>query len=328
MRREVSLPEELVELDGKISYICRISYNELSSTCFRCGGERHQNGEYPDRFRIWIKSKATGAALGWCRRCGAIWMPHGEKLDPEAHSRWIEERKVYEQETKTKVEYALGLLKQEQAWVTYNQNLSGELRHYYYKRGIDDFWIAYWMLGYNPAKVVWTGKQEYTTPTLTIPIFLPREETPLTIRNRLLEPKDHNDKYRPEFGNLPSGLFITNRDQKPTGKAVVIEGEFKSMTTSIVMDSLDYHVVGVPGKTPNLEMLSLLDDCEVVYLLLDPDAFNKPKNGISPMRRMVEYFKDRSRVIRVPEKIDDMLLSKQLSKVGLFKLIKGARRIK
>ena len=314
---------------SQFKYLKRVNDNEYSAACLRCGGDPHKYGEAPDRFRIWLKSRATGKPLGWCRRCNFIWMPRGEKMSPEENTRWQEEKKIYEEEKRTQQEIAIEVLRRDKAWIRYNELLDGTYREYYYMRGITDFFIDYWMLGYNPEKSVWDGEKFYNSPALTIPIFKPCEEEPYTIRNRLLDPLDPGDKYRPEFKNLPSGVFIAERDAMPKTKAILIEGELKAMTTYITLDSLEYYVVGTPGKRPSQELFGILDNCEVVYLILDPDAFEKDtKSGVTAVRRMVDFFKDRARVIRLPGKVDDLILAGHLSQASLVSLIKSARRIK
>src|SRR3989304_180443 len=97
------IPPEFAGLELK--YFKRISSGEFSSACPKCGGEQHQSGEFPDRFRLWLKSKATGKPMGWCRRCGYIWMQGN--LSPEENTRWIAEQRVYEEERRTEMQLAV-----------------------------------------------------------------------------------------------------------------------------------------------------------------------------------------------------------------------------
>ena len=327
--KEAALPLEFAALQGRVFYIQRISDNEFAGSCPYCSGNMHPNGESPDRFRMWIKSRATGNPIGWCRNCGRTWSPHGEKLDPIQHQNWVKERQEAEQERLRSAERALENLRREQAWVRYHAQV-GEVRQMYHARGITDEWIDYWMLGYNPSKEVWDNGEVYTTACLTIPIFLPGQAEPITIRNRLLSPRRDNDKYRPEYAGLPSSLFYTNRDTKPKERCMVLEGEFKSMTTYLVLDDPKIFVVGTPGKTPSPELLkSQLGECDEVYLCLDPDAYAcEGKNKTSPIRKMIDVFGNKSRVIQLPGKIDDLITTGYLDKHNLHTLIRGARRIK
>jgi len=321
----MNLPNILTELD--INYIKRVSDNEYSSSCPKCGGVPHEDGSLPDRFRIWLKSKATGGPAGWCRRCGYWWTPEGERLDPDKQKRWIAEREHYELNKKRQAEHAIELLQNEKIWLKYHK-LLGDHRHYYYERGINDFFIEYWLLGYNPSKKVQVQSGLHITPALTIPVIEPETQKVLNIRNRLLNPLAPNDKYRPEFAGLPSSLYFTDIDNKPKNKVLVVEGEFKAMTTYITLDTPGFYVVGAPGKSQNLNIFDALDDCDVVYICLDPDAYTVRKGeGQSAAHRLVKHIGSRSRIIRLPYKIDDMILQGQLGKRELKTLIETARKI-
>lgn len=309
----------------KVSYVKRRSANEYSSSCPRCGGERHEDGEFPDRFRMFIKSKATGKPLGWCRACNYVWLP--EKLTPEREKVWEAEKAEIEAEQRTTAELKIALLQQSKVWERYHESLNGTYREYYYLRGLSDFWIDYWLLGYNPEKTFWADGEEFVSPALTIPVFTPGQEQPVNIRNRILKPKNPMDKYRPEFGGLPASIYYTDRDTKPKGRVLLVEGEFKAMTVFITLGDLSYYVIGIPGKTPALELLSPLADCEIVYLLLDPDAhFPNGTERVSAVSRLATFFKERARIIQTPDKIDDMILAGHMDKSGLLHLIKNAKR--
>lgn len=314
----------LQELTQTLKYTRKISSNEQSSECPRCGGTQHHNGEFPDRFRIWYKSKTTGGPLGWCRKCGYTWQPKGEYINTSQHKAWVQERTDIELERQKSIDHALELLRQEKVWIKYHSNLAGELRQYYHKRNIDDFWIDYWSLGYNPSKSIWDGKSEHITPALTIPVFEPVSQKIITLRNRLLNPTNPNDKYRPERAGLPSGLFSTNLEDKPSGRVLIVEGEFKAMTTYLTIDDPKLFVVGVPGKTPSLEILNQLEDCETVYLLLDPDAYIGQN---SPIERLCSHFKSKARVISLPDKIDDMIIKGYLGQDDIKRLLQYARKV-
>ena len=310
----------------RLHYLQKNSRDEWSSECPRCGGEPHRNGELPDRFRIFLKSRATGGMLGWCRQCGYIWVPHSKQLTPTEHKNWIEERRQIEQIKLEKTQLALSLLHHEKVWLEYHENLIGGLRQFYYDRKITDWWIDYWMLGYNPDKIIWTGTEEYHTPTMTIPVYKPGEDKPINLRNRLLNPPKAGDKYRPELSGLPASLYYTNREELPRNKVLIVEGEYKAMTTSIVYDDFRLPIVGLPGKTPSLEILESLDQCEVVYLLLDPDAYIADIGKKSPLIKLAEHFGKRARICYLPHKIDDMIVKGIIGKDEIGWLLRDARR--
>lgn len=329
MKRKAPIPPEMSSLG--ISYVQRVNNNELSSSCPKCGGSQHQNGEWPDRFRIWYKSANTGGLAGWCRRCGYWWTPKGERLDPEKHQQWIKERKVREENKRVSAEHALELLRKEQRWLVYHELLTDSLiAKYYEPRLLSAYWVYYWSLGYNPRFKVWDRalQEEYITPSLTIPVFNPVRGGVTTIRHRLIHPKKPEDKYRPERTGLPSGLFFANKDAKPIGQVLLVEGEFKAMTTHVVMEE-EVFVVGIPGKRPTESMFDDLQECDQVYICLDPDAYITTKGeGESPIRRLIKLFGNRARVISIPYKIDDMIMDGSLDKDSINVLMKDARKIR
>lgn len=318
----------MIDLKGlEVRYLKQVSHDEYSAECPRCGGSVHRGGELPDRFRIFLHSKTTGDLLGWCRQCGYVWTPKGTKLDPIRQQAWVEERKSLEQEKLIRIKHTIELLNREKIWLKYHDNLTPEIRKYFYKRHIDDFWIDYWQLGYNPKKIIWTGTEEYVTPAITIPVIEPVSQEVLTIRNRLLSPADPADKYRPETSGLPSSLYYTDYDNPISKKALIVEGEFKAMTTCIELDTPDISVVGIAGKTPNIDIFAPLASCQTVYLLLDPDAYVcSGKEQIPPIRRLINHFQDRARVISLPYKVDDMIIDGSLRKEDLQILISTARK--
>ena len=71
----------------------------------------------------------------------------------------------------------------------------------------------------------------------------------------------------------------------------------------------EYQVIGVPTKTPSETALKLFDEFEQITVCLDPDAKVKEKNGISPLRRMIDILDPkRCRVLDLPGKIDDLIV--------------------
>lgn len=309
---------DIAELN--LRFLQKINSNEYRSECPKCGGHIHENGEYPDRFIIWVRSKTTGAPLGYCRGCKYIWVPKSH-ID---HYASIKNDVVNEikADNAAKVEVSLQKLNDGRVWEKYHDNLNDITRQYYYNRLIEDYWIEYWQLGYNPSKTIYDKIGEYSTPTMTIPVFKD-SNTVLTIRNRLLQPRKPTDKYRPEFSNLPTGLFLTDYERKPVGKALIVEGEFKAMTTYIAIGDPELYVVGIPGKNPNEEIFEKLSQCEPVYLLLDPDTYSGKDKSLL---RVKNYFGSRARIIKTPGKIDDMILANEIKTTDILTMMKLATR--
>jgi len=101
MRRDVSLPPEMAGLN--IGYVQQESRYVLTSSCPYCGGGVHPNGEYPDRFVIFLPKSQNDVTRGWCRNCGKMWFPTGMKLSKEQHTQWLEERRISEEENLQRV---------------------------------------------------------------------------------------------------------------------------------------------------------------------------------------------------------------------------------
>lgn len=299
-----------------LRFLKQKSSNEYSSECPRCGGSVHSNGEFPDRFIILVKSKTTGGIFGWCRKCNFHWAPSVTLFSSVSNSTITPE---------TKLDPYPDILKDfqfRQKWIQYHNNLDAEKRKFYYSRNISDYWINYWMLGYNPEKFMWDGKNEWSTPAHTIPIFIPGGEC-VNIRNRLMNPVDSADKYRPEQKGLKSSLFLTNFDSAVGNKVLIVEGEYKAMTTFLTIDDPNLYVVGIPGKTPKLEMLDSLGSADVIYLMLDPDAYST-SHGVNPVDRIAKYFPGKTRKILLPYKVDDMIVNNWINKYQLRNVIDNA----
>jgi hypothetical protein len=336
--REVSLPPEFAELQSVIHYVTKRGTNEFSASCPSCGGNQHStDGAYPDRFRLFLRSRATGRPMGWCRHCGYTWHPgklKGErwKPTPEEAAAWLSEREQYEKARLDEISRAIDFLRQETKWLKYHDNLTGELRQYYYKRGLDDYWIDYWLLGYNPCKQVWLDDASYTTPTLTIPIFETVTRQAVNLRHRLLEPKAPDDKYRPEIKGLPAAMFVADLDKPLSGQVIIIEGEFKAMTTYLTMDDPNMQVVGIPSKTPDLDLLKKLDQCDPVYICLDPDAYFltgqdlRNNRHTTAVARLAQGIGPRARVMNLPGKVDDLIHQNVINKASLRSLMRSARK--
>lgn len=325
--RTDSLPPEFSELRGRVDYVReRVRGTEWSSSCPNCGGVPHKSGELPDRFRMWVKNKG-GFTFGWCRACGFKWYPTREyKPSPQQLEEWRRERLEREQRIKEEAEQAIRLLTDKQKW------------HYYYEELLrndiaKDLWaqagIIYeflwneWQLGYDPAHLFWfdtgTGWKEHITPTMTIPV---RDMTGrvVNIKHRLLQPFD-GCKYRMEYKTGIEPVFIANLDAgKPardTKVNILCEGEKKAAVTFLTLDMMNVQVYGLPGS-PSDEMLGSIQGR--IVQILDPDQ------DVSERTRRI--YRDRDyRVVRLPQKIDDMILGRGLEKEHLIAMLRQAERM-
>lgn len=322
--RESSLPPEFMPLLGKVHYVReRIRGKEWSSSCPACGGTMHKHGEFPDRFRMWVKGKA-GIPFGWCRACDYKWYPERDfKPDPAKIEAWRQERLAEERRIKEEAEQAIKLLTDVKKWEQYYSWLVADkiAGDYWRKAGItDEFWWNEWHLGYDPSHSFWfdtgEGWVEHVTPTATIAV---RDITGriVNIKHRLINPFE-GVKYRMEYRTNTEPVFIANLDNKPEF-TVICEGEKKAAVTWLTIDSTKVQAYGLP-KNPSDDMLKAIKTKRVIDIL-DPDVKNKD------IERKREVFSDTDyRIIRLPRKIDDMILEIGLGKEEIREIMKQARR--
>jgi len=282
---------------------------------------------------MFVQSKATGGAFGWCRRCGYVWLPGreaGVTLTAEQQAEIERQRQAFEKEQQELAAKAMAEFTASHVWKTYHAQLDDAARALYAQRGIvDPYWLNYWELGYCPNRGVWVGDAYYESPSLTIPLHEPVTGTVLNIKHRIVHPRSKNDRYRSEVKGLPPRLFVADHDRPMAGACLLVEGEFKAMTTYLALDDVDMHVVGVPGVTPDLDLLAPIANCDPVYVCLDPDArvLSHAKAANTPLGRLVDVIGEKSRIINLNRKIDDMILDGSLTKGGLRALIKCAKRL-
>lgn len=253
-------------------------------------------------------------------------------LDPQARlarAAEIAEKAARELEQKIKqAQEALAELRTAQRWVQYHDQLTEAAKQQWLKAGLDQFYIDWWQLGYCEDFTVWYWQQgesiSWQSPTLTIPVWSPGWEVG-NLKHRLLNPAPDGTKYWPERKHIPSASFYCNPDNS-RGACLVTEGEKKAMVTFKALDSADIQVVGLPSATPDETLFKSLDGYNPIWINLDPDAWNLPKNGkVTPIERAVEMLgRERARVIRLPMKIDDAIIRRCLDKGGLRRLMANA----
>jgi hypothetical protein len=275
---------------------------------------------------MWVKNKG-GFAFGWCRACGYKWTPRKDfKPSPEQLEEWRLERLAKEERIKAEAEQAIKLLTDKQRWHIYYDALleNDNAKDEWARAGIiQEFWWNEWQLGYDPEHLFYfdtgTGWQEHTTPTLTIPVR-DLSGRVVNIKHRLINPYD-GIRYRMEYKTGIEPVFIANLDDgKPCQDikvSVLCEGEKKAAVTFITLDMVNVQIYGLP-KSPSDEMLSGIGGR--IVQILDPD--------VEISKRVKDIYKGRDyRVVRLPEKIDDMILNRGMEKEHLVAMFKQAERI-
>lgn len=320
MMRETSLPPLFAQYGAQVAHIQRHSATEWSSTCPACKGDIHEDGSLPDRCR-WF---TTGKAVGWCRRCGKLFWPDQapdyKPPTPAELEYWRQERVKAEQERKRSAERAIENLRSGRIWEQYHRALNAEGRDYWRERGIPDSLQNYWKLGWVDEYMLQYAGNDYMGQSATIPIF-GRDWKPLNVKHRLLHLPDNIGKYRYELRGQQQPLYLTNPDLPLDGVIYVIEGEIKAMVTWLTLANRDARVVGLPGCTPNADILAQLALAERVILVMDPGA----EDAALKVAQVIGIKK--CRVLIPPMKIDDAILALKPGKQELERLLATAAPI-
>jgi hypothetical protein len=239
---------------------------------------------------------------GWCRKCGYQDFANSDRRDfkitPEMRAQWLAERIESEQSELKKAQRAIELLRREQKWIEYHDGLTDEHGlNFWRSKGVPDWAIDYYQLGWCPDKVIWSNNFEYHTPTATIPVFAPGWQL-VNIRHRLINPPEPGDKYRPDRAGIPAALYLSDPDKSPHGECILVEGEIKTIVVACNLDNPNLYICGLPGKTPRQDLLDTLANCDRIHVLLDPDATKQAFE-------IVKQLGKRARLVRMPVKPDD-----------------------
>lgn len=316
--RAADLPPVFARYVGKVHYVRRVSENEYSSECPKCGGAPHDDGEWPDRLRWFL----NGKPCAWCRRCGSLFWPddtqHAQPTREQLDA-WKAEQIKREEARKRSAEIALKHLRDGSLWERYYSELeqSPQAQAYWEKRGIPGGWQSFWKLGWDAEHEVRTREMTYHVTTATIPVFAPDWQI-LQIRHRVINPPDGCPKYYPEVFGQPSPIFLTDPGAELTGRVYAIEGEIKSMVVKARLDD-NTTIVGLPGTNPGAQITTALAKAEQIIVVLDPGAEKEA-------HRLAETLgSKRCRVLITPQKIDDGIIQSDLSKQQIKRLFASAR---
>jgi len=320
MRRESQLPIEFASLTTKVHFVVQRGKNEWSSSCPECGGDAHQDGSWPDRFRLWPVSKG-GFPLGWCRTCGYTWTLHHErKPSHEEIEAWRQAQIEIEERRKHEAEKALELLRSQKLWERFAAMQTDESRAICESWGINQGWQEYLQIGYLPEYKVYAGETSYISPAITMPTWWAGDVVQ-NIKIRVLNPLDDADRYRNWYKTGEQNLYMPLHDAEFGGGGVVlVEGEKKAIVTEM-HNPTDYRVIGYQSKRPDPDLFDKIQNCEPIYIVPDPDAFVPDKTG----GRGVDYLtgligKDRTRIVQLPVKIDDGIIKHNLDIASYFRL--------
>lgn len=239
--------------------------------------------------------------------------------DPIAMERSAQERleraKVEHEEARLKMEARRHELQLAQKHIAYCEGRKQWARDMWTERGLDEGMQEFFTLGSCDAFRI---NEEYSTPTLTIPI-MDEERQLLNIKHRLIKPQKANDKYRPEtsgLGAFPPLLAVPEMGYDGD-LVVVVEGEIKAMVTWTRLDVTDIQVIGVPGKDAFKRLFDKLSGKKVIVI---PDPKGE-KEAFELARKL------QGRVLEVPNKIDDFLLATNITSNNFYAMLRQARKV-
>lgn len=292
------LPPELARKWGHLRYIRQTGRNQWNAECPQCGSNDHDSRSgQPDRFAMW----ADGRPRGWCRRCFFFsFVDERTSYSAEERLAWeVERRRLAESEAR-RLQDKLSWYRSSSTWTIYHDGMSEEQRQHWRQAGIPDGIQDWLRLGYVPGRTFYSGTSPVVSDALTIPYFGP-EWSPSTMQYRLLSPPNPNDKYRFQAG-LPAPLYLCDPDSTPKGPCLLAEGAKKGILGWMYLaDKLaGGSVVASPSKTPRPETLEILENCDPIYVLFDPDATPEELRRVS-----LALKPERVRLVVLPVKLDD-----------------------
>lgn len=274
--------------------------------CPACGGSRRYVLFTDKEFPLWH---------GFCDQCGRkdkFWQGRA-RISPDQikhlHETAERERLHAEQERQAKLnEFSVSEI---------SKNLAARLnpthREWWRSQGIPDAWQDYYQLGYKAEHRAEHGGEFQTFPAYSIPKFDFGRKL-VNIDYRLINAPHDWGKYRPQQG-LPPAVFLSNPDLETFPEEVhIVEGSKKAMVSTIFLSrDNDYlFFVGVPSCNSWSGITEKVKDRRV-WILLDPGAELWSS-------RMARQIGKNARIIRLPDKPDDLCISGALNRNMLQKL--------
>lgn len=313
------LPQELQHFSNQPDLQYRGS-DEWSASCPRCGGGGNRH-DMSDRLRLFAAGGGHNARV-WCRQCEYFeWADANtsEPPDPAKIKEQEQVRREMRERENQQMRSRIEALERNSYFLGYHDGMNGRQREMWRKEGIGDGLQDYFKLGYVERRKFYAGERPFNSDAMTIPIFGAGWQI-LNVQYRIMDPPASVGKYRFTPG-LPAPLFLTDPDNEPTGPTLILEGAKKSIVLYAHLGH-KFTVVAVPSKMPGKHLIERLDNCDPVYIVLDPDAYTD-KHSASRFGRMVG---DRARFVRLPAKADDLFTLYGFTSLMLMNYINQATR--
>jgi hypothetical protein len=196
-------------------------------------------------------------------------------------------------------------------------------------RGLSEFWVNYYGLGYCLGKEFMHDGEPFTSPTLTIPYYRSYKWDVISLRHRLLMADCPGGKYRPERAGLGNHLYLPDPSMPDFDRVLVVEGEIKAMIVHAMLRDADEYlfdlcIKATPGDCWKPEYLDELRQARQVWICMDPDTYERPARARDDWRPLPVRMADAlpgAKVIRLAGKIDDMILSGAMDAQSLFEML-------
>lgn len=312
---------------GNLPHLRYVGSNEWHSACPQCGESGHDpSGGRPDRFAI-HDTDSWGPARGICRKCNYFeWAESFSKQDPVIKQKMeaiAAENKRLQQEREDKVRNQLQCAS---FWREAHSEVSEQEKNYWIKQGVPEW--AFTMHQFGTMKKLSTEfgvLPDCYRNSLTIPYFVGGWQKIQTLQFRL--DVTGNDKYRFLFGTQAHWFYPWPEDE-PTKIVIIFEGAKKALVayervSDVMYQSVKPFYMATPAKLiPNNMISQIPTQAERVIQILDPDAYVSTDKGKSAVVRNANLIgMAKSFFVRLPGKIDDMLLSGLLNKNAFRSLL-------
>ena len=311
------LPPEFAALEGKVQWVQQVNSNEYSSSCPNCGIEpKHSDSNPSNRFVMWVESHISGKPFGWCRSCHYKWS--SEKSDaiwtPEEKAAFAAKRKELNQREEQRIrEYAENVVMKQEIYKRYFETMKTSQygNDWLRRKGFNSReWNSYFGFGIFEDYKCRGEFSTYYSPAITVPI---RGVGNIIeqVKLRVAEAKHKNDRFRNIYKTNAQHPYFPMRNDGIKNKVAIFEGEMKSCQVAMRGNlPEDVQIIATQGKGLGGRMLSMIENCEVVYLCLDPDTYEPDKNGETTIMKVAKRIGfDRTRIIQCRDKIDDAILN-------------------
>lgn len=310
----IPLPPELSALEGRVQWVQQVNANELHMSCPACGVEpKHSDSHPSDRFIVWVESRLSGKPFGMCRSCGWKWS--SDKADAvwtdEEKAAFAAKRKELNQREEERIRhYAETVVMKQAVYKRYFENMrkSKYGQMYMDQRGFTKEWAQWFGFGIFEDYKCRGFLSTYYSPAITIPIYGVSGMIE-QVKMRVTEAHHEKDRFRNLYKTNTQHIYLPMREGVVKNKVAIFEGEMKSCTVAMYKQLPDdVQIIATQGKGIGSRMVYALENCEVVYLCLDPDTFVPNEKGDTTIMQSARKFGlNRTRIILSKQKIDDAL---------------------